>query len=131
MRNDKYISRLVDKEIEEKLSKSLSVATTRTYRTDFEEHHIAAKSAFKAKEAAAILNAVLPGGVEDPLNKVMLKTSVHRRIHTNLYYSVVNCLIVKAYYDAGDDPNKQYNNVVSTLETLHGFLSGLNALSNN
>ena len=119
------------KEIEEKLTKSLAVAASRTYRTDFEEHHIAAKSAFKAREAATILNEVLPGGVEDPLNKVMLKTSVHRRIHTNVYYSAVNWLIVKAYQDAGDNPAQQYSNVVSTLGKLKAFLTSLNELVDN
>ena len=42
------------KEIEQKLSKSLAAAQSRTYRTEFEEHHIAAKRAYKAIEAAAI-----------------------------------------------------------------------------
>ena len=113
------------------MSQSLSLASQREYRSEYEEHHIAARKAAKASEAASILNEVLPGGVEDPLNKVMLKTSVHRRVHTNIYYSVVNYMVVIAYDTAAGDSKKQYTNVVSVLGTLQAFLSSLNALSIN
>ena len=71
--------------ITDKLAASLSRATSREYRSEYEEHHIAAKRSKNAVQAANILNNVLPGGVEDPLNKVMVKTSVHRRIHTQVF----------------------------------------------
>ena len=117
--------------IKEKLTRSLALATKKEYRSEFEEHHIAAKKSVNARRAAAILNEVLPGGVEDPLNKVMLKTSVHRRIHTSLYYLLVNETIIAAYTQANGDKQKQYSNVVAVLGTLKTFLETLNAFSIN
>ena len=125
---------LVDDLIDEmlnKLKKSLVTSGRTEYRTEYEEHHIAAKQAYKAKKAASILNEVLPGGVEDPLNKVSLKTSVHRRIHNNAYYSLVNIMVVTAYDLAEGNPQQQYSNVVMVLGALYGFLESLNALSTN
>jgi hypothetical protein len=114
-----------------KLEKSLVKSGRKEYRTEYEEHHIAAKQAYRAGKAAIILNEVLPKGVEDPLNKVSLKTSVHRRIHNNAYFSMVNILVIEAYRLAEGDKQKQYDNVVSVLDVLRGFLESLNVLSTN
>ena len=85
-------------EITEKLEKSIAKAkTNKKYRSATETHHIAAKKSYRAAEAKAILTEVLPNGVENPENKIELKTVVHRRIHTNLYYALVNSLVVDAY----------------------------------
>ena len=118
-------------EIEKQLTKSLAKAAQREYRSEYEEHHITAKQAFRAAEAAGILNEILPGGVENPLNKVNLKTSVHRRIHNNVYYSLVNILVIEAYNSAAGDRQKQYDNVATVLGALRGFLESLNVLSIN
>ena len=123
---DELVNTIVDK-----LSKSLAKSGRAEYGNDFEEHHIVAKKAFNAKRAASILNKVLPGGVEDPLNKVMLKTSVHRRIHTSAYYMLVNYAVIEAYNCANGDPQKQRENVITTLGALRAFLEGLNILSTN
>ena len=69
--------------------------------------------------------------MEDPLNKVSLKTSVHRRIHNDVYYSLVNIMVVTAYDLAEGNPQQQYSNVVLVLGALYGFLESLNALSTN
>ena len=69
--------------------------------------------------------------MEDPLNKVSLKTSVHRRIHNDAYYSLVNIMVVTAYDLAEGNPQQQYSNVVMVLGALYGFLESLNALSTN
>ena len=114
-----------------KLERSLIKTGKHEYRAEYEVHHIAAKQAFRAARAARILNEVLPQGVEDPLNKVSLKTSVHRRIHNNAYYSLVNIVVVEAYDLAEGNPQRQYSNVVSVLGALYSFLESLNVLSTN
>ena len=125
-----WLDELIDTIID-KLSKSLARSGRTKYGSEFEEHHIAAKKAFNAKQAANILEQVLPGGVEDPLNKVMLKTSVHRRIHTKEYYILVNYAIIVAYNSANGNPQKQAGNVNSVLGALNSFLTALNVFSTN
>lgn len=117
--------------IVDKLEASLTSAKQREYKTEYEIHHITARKSSNAAAAAAILNRVLPGGVEDPLNKVPVKTSVHRRIHTNEYYALANYLVISAYQQANGDPSQQYSNVVTVLGGLRIFIIGLNALSIN
>ena len=125
-----WLDELIDTIID-KLSKSLARSGRTKYGSEFEEHHIAARKASNAKQAANILQQVLPGGVEDPLNKVMLKTSVHRRIHTNAYYTLVNYAIIAAYNSAHGDPQQQAENVNSVLGALNAFLTSLNVFSTN
>ena len=117
--------------ITEAMALSLARARTRGYRSEYEEHHIAARMSRNATQAANILNSVLPGGVENPLNKVMVKTSIHRRIHTNLYYNLVNRYIIAAYEGADGDPRQQYTNVVAALTEIRVLIESLNALSIN
>ena len=117
--------------IVDKLKNSLAMARHREYRSEYEEHHIVAKKAPNAAPAAAILNKVLSGGVEDPMNKVMVKTSVHRRLHTTLYYSLANAYIITAYNTANGDEQQQYNNVVGSLMALRLFIETLNACAIN
>lgn len=120
----------LEKQIQEKMALSLSKAKKTTYKTDKEVHHIAAKKAKNATKAATILNEVLPGGVEDAQNKILLSTDVHRRIHTTLYYLLVNELIILAYKSANGDKEKQSANVIATLGTLRVFIETLDELSN-
>ena len=58
-----------------------------------------------------------------------LKTIVHRRVHTNLYYALVNTVVVYAYESAGDDEIKARQNVDIALGSVKVFLLGLNTLS--
>ena len=120
------------KAITDKLAESLARAVPRSYKTEYEEHHIAAKKAPNAAPAANILRKVFPlHGVEDPYNKIAVKTNVHRRIHTTLYYTLANQLVIEAYATAGNNTKQQYKNVVSALGVLRLFIEGLNALSPN
>ena len=116
--------------IQEKMALSLSKAKQTNYKTDYEEHHIAAKKAKNAAQAARILNEVLPKGVEDEQNKVWISTDVHRRIHTRLYYALVNEIIIVAYASANGDKQKEKSNVIAALGSLKVFISSLDALSN-
>ena len=113
-----------------KLALSLSKATVTTYKTDYEIHHIAARKARNAEPAALILMEVLPNGVEDPENLVAVHTDVHRRIHTNLYYFLVNQMIIVAYESADGNKVLQQTNVRETLAYIRAFIEALNAMSN-
>lgn len=88
------------------------------------------KKAKNAAQAARILNEVLPKGVEDEQNKVWISTDVHRRIHTRLYYALVNEIIIVAYASANGDKQKEKSNVIAALGSLKVFISSLDALSN-
>ena len=114
-----------------KLTLSLSKAKPRQYRTEYEEHHLVARKSPNAARAASILNKVLPGGVEDPLNKVLVKTSVHRRLHTNLYYTFANNLVIGAYLHADGNIQQQHSNVIAALTGLRVFVESLNVLAIN
>ena len=116
--------------ITKKLALSLSKATVKSYKSDYESHHIAARKARNAEPAALILIEVLPNGVEDPENLVAVHTDVHRRIHTNLYYFLVNQMIIVAYESAGGNKVLQQTNVRETLAYIRAFIETLNALSN-
>ena len=114
-------------DIKETVSKSIAkIKTAKKYRSPTESHHIAAKQSRKAAEARAILEEIFPDGVENPLNKVDLKTSVHRRVHTNLYYATVNSLVVYAYDSAGEDKEKAATNVINTINIIRANLLVLN-----
>ena len=120
----------LEKQIQEKMEQSLSKAKPTNYKTDQEEHHIAARKARNAVQAAMILNEVLPNGVEDPQNKIWISTDVHRRIHTTPYYALVNEIIIFAYASANGDKQKQEANVIAALGSLKVFISTLDVLSN-
>ena len=105
-------------EIRERMGQSLAVSITSTYKSEIEYHHIVAHRAAKAAPAAEILNKVLPGGVENRRNIVALNTKIHRRLHTNLYYSFVNLVIVGAYKAANGDAAKEQNNVLAALDSI-------------
>ena len=119
------------RELIDRLTISLSKSGRSTYRNEFEEHHIVAKKAFNAKKVANILAEIFPDGVENEKNKVTLKTSVHRRIHTYTYYVIVNSAIISAYKRANGNHEQQKQNVIAVLDALKTFLEALNVLSTN
>ena len=110
--------------LEEVIAKSYAHAASRTYKQDREIHHLVARKAKNATLAAEILNQVLPGGVENPINKISIKTGLHRRLHTNLYYAIANQIIISAY-NLSDDPAQQQQYVVIALGVLRGIVASL------
>ena len=100
--------------------------SSRRYSHDNEIHHIVAKKAPNAALAAKILNYTLPGGVDNEANLVSLKTGVHKRIHTTLYYYVTNAVVIDAYYAADGDFAKQRENVIAALTEIKAILVALN-----
>jgi hypothetical protein len=114
-------------EFEKAINKSLAKAISTTkYRSPTEVHHIAAMQSYKAEEARLILEIVFPDGVENPANKVELKTKLHKRLHTNAYYALINAIVVAAYKSANGDKEKAEENVRAALASAKAFLIGLN-----
>lgn len=54
---------------------------------------------------------------------------LHRRLHTNLYYEVVDIIIVSAYNSASGDPVQQTENVKAALGTIKAFIVGLEKIT--
>lgn len=75
---------------------SQSFARAKKKLTGQEYHHIVAKGAYKATEARKVLNNV-GIDVNDSRNRIWLKKRLHKRLHTNMYYKVVNEMVVKCY----------------------------------
>ena len=118
----------IETTITNKMIDSLARAQPRNYKSDTETHHIAAKGAYKAEQAATILNNVLEKGVEDPANKIEIRTEIHRRIHTDVYYSMVNQMIIDAYTEGYPNETKQRENVVNTLGIIRAFINRVNRI---
>ena len=99
------------------------------YRSIEEFHHIVAQNDRRAIPAATILNMIYPNGVNDEANIVPIKTSLHRRLHSNAYYIAVNFLIVSAYDLANGDVDQQRLNVQNTLNAIKTVLLGMSAMA--
>lgn len=106
---------------------SQSFARAKKKLTGTEIHHIVAKGAYKATEARKVLNSV-GISVESSLNKIPLKKGLHKRLHTNMYYKVVNEMVIKCY-NMSNKKNRQQNNVKGVLKILKRTLEGLNAMA--
>ena len=60
--------------------------------------------------------------VEDDFNKVRVKTSFHRRLHTNIYYGLINTGVLIAYA-IGRDKDSKANNIKAFVGTVSNILS--------
>ncbi len=106
---------------------SLARAKSLKYKHSTENHHIVAKRAHNAKYARAILDIV---GIDynSEKNLVRIKTGLHRRLHTDVYYGWANSVVIKAYNLAGGSYEKKYLNVSNALKTLKGFIRTMDSL---
>lgn len=119
----------VAEQIKEKLTNSFSkIKKPPNYRKDTEVHHIVAQRASGADHTRRIL-AELEIGINDPVNTVSINTCLHRRLHTNLYYKLVDAIIVSAYNSAGGDREQQTKNVKAALGTIKAFIVGLEKIT--
>lgn len=98
------------------------------YKRDFEDHHIVAHSSPKAKAARDVLKKLNIDVKEDKDNLVRLQTGFHRRLHRNLYFSIVNTLIC-ASYNKGSTTAQKKSNVRRTLKDLKSLLQAMNGLA--
>ena len=119
----------VAEQIKEKLTNSFSkIKKPPNYRSNKEVHHIVAQHARGAERTKQIL--IDTGiGINSKENTVSINTCLHRRLHTNLYYEVVDIIIVSAYNSAGDDPVQQTENVKVALGTIKAFIVGLEKIT--
>lgn len=99
---------------------SQSFARAKKKLTGTEIHHIVAKGAYKATEARKVLNSV-GISVESSLNKIPLKKGLHKRLHTNMYYKIVNEMVIKCY-NMSNIKQRQKSNVLGVLEILYNTL---------
>ena len=119
----------VAEQIKEKLTNSFSkIKKPPNYRKDTEVHHIVAQHARGAERTKQIL--IDTGiGINSKENTVSINTCLHRRLHTNLYYEVVDIIIVSAYNSAGGDREQQTKNVKAALGTIKAFIVGLEKIT--
>ena len=75
--------------------------------------------------AIAVTAALLAIG----LAAIVTATGLHRRLHTNLYYKLVDAIIVSAYNSAGGDREQQTKNVKAALGTIKAFIVGLEKIT--
>lgn len=66
----------------------------KTWKTEI--HHIVAQSAWQAALSRVFLKNV-GIGINSNTNKVEINYNLHRRLHTNAYYTAVNIIITTAY----------------------------------
>ena len=59
--------------------------------------------------------------VEDDFNKVKVKTSLHRRLHTNIYYGLINTGVLIAYA-IGRDKDSKAKNIKAFVGAVGGIL---------
>lgn len=61
-------------------------------------------------------------GVNDKENLQLIKTGLHRRLHTDAYYGWSNSVVISAYESANGNSDLQKSNVLSALETIRAFV---------
>ena len=99
-----------------------AVLNVKNHKSKYEKHHIVAQTASKAEPARDILKALLKKGVQNEANLVYLKYSFHRNIHSSIYYTSVNAIIVTAF-QSGKNKKARKNNVLADLYALKGMLT--------
>lgn len=67
--------------------------------------------------------------INDPKNLVWVKTSTHRRMHTNEYYMLVYTILENAYSSAGDDKTLRKAYVSDALEGIKTIIHSLEAIT--
>ncbi|MGG6447376.1 DNRLRE domain-containing protein [Pseudobacillus badius] len=91
------------------------------YKSKYEVHHVVAQTAKRAAPARKIISKV-GIGVQDKINLISIKTGMHRRLHTNLYYDTVNALFDMAYVSKfSKSTNKSL--VVGTFKLIRTWLA--------
>jgi hypothetical protein len=87
-------------------------------------HHIVAKKAYKADLARTLLKrAGLDVNITE--NQVQLKQRFHARLHTNLYYQLVNASVGLAYdtHQSFEDKKEKAKRIKYTLKAIGFILS--------
>lgn len=116
-------------DVYERLAK---VAKKPNYKTEKEDHHIVPwkDNRYKLKslnDARKYMKKVDIIPKTDSRNRVMIKTGLHRRLHTKIYEIVVSKLVVSAYEYEGKTTKKAQ--ICATLLALKGFLKSVSKAS--
>ena len=121
-----YISQR--EQISNSIPKDIDQGKTKKYQNNYEWHHIVAQRAPNAKYAQMILDSV---GVKinSIENLVHIKTGLHRKLHTNIYYGFVNSVIISAYRDGSGTIEERKARVLNALKFLKTFISTLSTAS--
>ena len=90
-------------------------------------HHIVAQGALGAESARGVLFKV-GITVNDQVNLVAIKTGLHRRLHTILYYTMVNKIMEKAF-DIKLSYAVNRKTVTTALGRIRGFLLAMSGAS--
>lgn len=62
----------------------------------------------------------------DPLNVILIRTEVHRRLHTQVYYNWVNSVLIAA--NVGESFEQRKANVEAALRALRGCFIAITLL---
>lgn len=93
------------------------VKTKPNYRSSTENHHIIARKATPAKRGREILASV-GIDIDSSCNIISLKTGLHRRLHTHLYYGWTNSVVISAFNAAKGNKDKANSNVTKALKAI-------------
>lgn len=119
----------IPEELKNSISKSLArVAVLPRYKTTGEFHHIVARTDHRADVSRSIIEEV-GINVDSIENIVWVKTSVHRRMHTNVYHKWVESVITNAYNSANGNEVLQKVKVRSALKYLKKQVENMNKMS--
>lgn len=117
------------KAVARQVNESLALSKTKLRRTSSHLHHIVPQNDMRGLPARMVLAEVFPDlGVNDPRNLVSVSSRIHARLHTNLYYALVNNTITLAYQAAGDSPVQKELSVSAALGGIRVFIMSLELL---
>ena len=115
-------------ELERAISKKMtaSIAKAKPRKSNAPHvHHIVAQTDPRATHSRMILEYLFEHGVNDGRNLILVEATVHQRLHTNLYFSLVEYAIVDAFESAKPNRQAQIESVTTALMWLRGFIAAL------
>lgn len=95
-----------------------------SFKSEYEVHHIVAETHSAAAPARHILaQPDVNIDVNGYLNLVPIKTGVHKHLHTNIYFAMVNTYVINAYYVGLG--SSRLSNVTKALNQIRVFLHAI------
>ena len=117
------------KAVASKVEQSLARSKTNYSNDNTHLHHIVPQNDLRGLPAFIVIQEVFPeNGVHDPRNLVQVSTRIHVRLHTDMYYALVNSTVTIAYLSAKGNAAMQEAYVTSALTGLKVFINTLELL---
>lgn len=113
--------------VSQRVASSFAKSKPRNYRSPRELHHLVAQAGRNAQLARDILRRV-GIGINSSANLILIKTSLHRRLHTNDYYGLANSMVISAY-NKGKSATSRRTNVYAALAKLRSYVRSLDLAS--